>query len=170
MKVVADSSVLIALAIVDALSLLSRIFLEIIVPEGVYDEVVTRGAGLPGAEEVASAAWIQRVAVKDADKTKAYRGERLGMGEAEVLALAEELKADLVLVDDERGWKVAGRKGIVYLRSTELVLEAHRRQLLDAETAEAKLVELGKKRWISEEVVEVASRQLKAQQKEAQSE
>lgn len=164
MKVVADSSVLIALAIVDALSLLSRIFLEIIVPEGVYDEVVARGAGLPGAEEVASAAWIQRVAVNDADKTKAYRGERLGMGEAEVLALAEELKADLVLVDDERGWKVAGRKGIVYLRSTELVLEAHRRQLLDAETAEAKLVELGKKRWISEEVVEVALRQLKAQQ------
>jgi predicted nucleic acid-binding protein len=161
-KIIADSSFLIALATIDTLPLLPRIFPEVIIPEAVYDEVVTRGAGLPGAEEVASAAWIKRIAVEDADKVRAYRAERLGMGEAEVIALAEELKADLVLVDDERAWEVAQRKGIAYLRSTELVLEAHRRQLLDAETAEVKLVELGKKRWISEEVLEVALRQLKA--------
>ena len=118
---------------------------------------------------MASAAWIKRFAVKDADKVKAYRAERLGVGEAEALALAEELKADLVLVDDERAWEAAQQKGIAYMRSTELVLEAYRRQLLDTETAEAKLVELGKKRWISEEVLEVALRQLRTQQKEANS-
>lgn len=162
MKVIADSSFLIALATIDALPLLSQIFSEVFIPEAVYDEVVIRGAGLPGAEEVASAAWIKRIAVKDADKVKVYRAERLGVGEAEALALAEELKADLVLVDDERAWQVARQKGIAYLRSTEFVLEAHRRQLLTAETAEGKLVELGKKRWISEEVLEVALQQLKA--------
>lgn len=161
MKVIADSSFLIALATVDALSLLCKIFPEVIIPEAVYDEVVVRGAGLPGAEEVASAAWIKRTTVKDADKVKAYRAERLGLGESEVLTLSEELKAELVLVDDERAWEVARRKDIAYLRSTELVLESHRWQLLDAETAEAKLTELGKKRWIGEEVLEAALRQLK---------
>jgi predicted nucleic acid-binding protein len=161
-KVIADSSFLIALATVDALPLLLQIFPEVFIPEAVYDEVVTRGAGLPGAEEVAAAAWIKRVMVKDANKVKGYRAERLGEGEAEAIALAEELKAGLVLVDDEHAWEVAQRRGIAYLRSTELVLEAYRRQLLDADTAESKLVELGKKRWISQEVVEAALRQLKA--------
>jgi predicted nucleic acid-binding protein len=104
------------------------------------------------------------------EKVKAYRAERLGAGESEALALAEELQADLVLVDDERAWEVARHKGIAYMRSTELVLAAHRRQLLDTKTAEGKLVELGKKRWMSEEVVETALSQLRAQQTEAKGE
>jgi predicted nucleic acid-binding protein len=94
---------------------------------------------------------------------KTYLAERLGVGEAEALALAQELQADVVLVDDERAWAVAQRKGIAYLRSTELVLEAHRRRLLDTAMAVSKLVELGRKRWISEAVLEVALRQLTSQ-------
>lgn len=121
MKVVADSSFLIALATIDSLPLLSRMFSEVFIPDAVYDEVVTRGAGLPGAEEVASAEWIKRTSVKDDDKVKAYRLERLGAGESETLALAEEQKADLVVVDDEQAWEVAGRKGIACLRSVDAV-------------------------------------------------
>lgn len=166
MKVIADSSFLIALAAIDALSLLPRIFSEVFIPEAVYAEVVIRGAGLPGAEEVARAAWIKRIAVKDTDKTKTYRAERLGMGEAEALALAEELQAEVLLVDDERAWVVAQRQGIAYLRSTELMIEAHRRGLLDTATAESKLVDLGRKRWISEAVLEVALRLLKTEAEE----
>jgi predicted nucleic acid-binding protein len=161
-KVVADSSFLIALATIDALPLLSRIFSELFIPEVVYDEVVTRGAGLPGAEEVASAPWINRITAKDDDKVKAYRAAHLGAGESETLALAEELKADLVLIDDERAWEVARRKGIACLRSLEFVLEACRRQLLDVEEAEIKLRQLGRRRWMSEEVLELALRQLKS--------
>jgi predicted nucleic acid-binding protein len=166
-KVIADSSFLIALAMVDTFSLLRKICPEVTIPDAVYDEVVTRGTGLPGAEEVARAAWITRVAVKDVEKVKAYRAERLGAGEAEVLTLADELQADVVLVDDERAWEVARQKGIAYMRSTELILEAHRRQLLDGKTAEEKLVELGKKRWMSGEVLEAAMSQLWAQQTDA---
>jgi predicted nucleic acid-binding protein len=62
-KVVADSSFLIALATIDTLPLVPRIFSEVFIPDAVYDEVVTRGVGLPGAEEVAGAAWIKRIAV-----------------------------------------------------------------------------------------------------------
>jgi len=160
MTVVADSSFLIALATVNAFSLLPRLFPLIAIPRAVYDEVVTEGAGLPGAEEVAGAAWIATLTVRDRAEVAAYRAARLGVGEAEVLALAAELKADLVLVDDERAWGVAEEKGLSCLRSVELILEAHRRQLVDAQAAEAKVIELGRKRWMSEEVVEAALRQL----------
>lgn len=115
MKVVADSSFHIAMAMIDALPLLHQIFSEVLIPKAVYDEVVTRGAGLPGAGEVANAGWIKRITVKDDDKVKAYRAERLGIGEAETLALAEELRADLVLIDDERAWGAARRRGLAYL-------------------------------------------------------
>ncbi len=167
MKVIADTRFLIAFAMVGMFSLLRKMCPEVTIPDAVYDEVVTRGTGLPGAEEVARAAWITRVAVKDVEKVKAYRTELLGAGEAEVLTLAEELQADVVLMDDERAWEVARQKGIASMRSTELILEAHRRQLLDRKTAEEKLVELGKKRWMSGEVLEAALSQLWAQQKEA---
>ena len=51
MKVIADSSFLIALAMVDTFSLLRKICPEVTIPDAVYDEVVTRGTGLPGTAE-----------------------------------------------------------------------------------------------------------------------
>ena len=57
MKVIADSSFLIALAMIDALPLLSRIFSEVFIPEAVYEEVVVRGADLALSESRACAAW-----------------------------------------------------------------------------------------------------------------
>ncbi len=161
MNVVADSSFLIAFATIDALPLLPRMFSEVLIPEAVYREVVTEGVGLPGSKEVASADWIKRISVGDQNKVKAYRSERLGAGESETLALAEEQKAELVLVDDERAWEVARRKGIACLRSLECVLQAHRRHLLDNQKAEEKLKQLGNKRWLSEDVLEVALTQLR---------
>jgi predicted nucleic acid-binding protein len=99
---------------------------------------------------------------KDDENLKAYLVERLGPGESEALALAEELNADVVLIDDERAWEVAGRKGIACLRSLEFVLEAHRRQLLDVELAKSRIAQLRRKRWISEEVLEAAVKRLKS--------
>ena len=45
MIVIADSSFLIALATVDALGLLPKIFPMITIPDAVYDEVVKKGRG-----------------------------------------------------------------------------------------------------------------------------
>ena len=161
MIVIADSSFLIALATVDALGLLPKIFPMITIPDAVNDEVAKKGAGLPGSKEVADATWIRQISVRSADKVKAYRAERLGIGEAEVLALAEELKADMVLMDDERAWDIACQKRLRYLRSVEFLLEGHRRRHLDAATVTAKLMLLWGKRWIGEEVITAALEQLR---------
>jgi predicted nucleic acid-binding protein len=163
MTVIADSSSLIALATVDAMWVLPNLFPRVTIPDAVYDEVVKKGEGLPGSEEVASAKWIERVTVRSPDRVQSYRSQRLGVGESEVLALAEELKADIVLVDDERVWEIARSIGISYLRSIEVILEASRREVLDKETARAKLVLLHEKRWISEDVIQQALLQLEEQ-------
>lgn len=55
MKAVSNSSVLIALCSIGQLELLNQKFPDgILLPQAVWQEVVTTGAGQPGAEEVAS--------------------------------------------------------------------------------------------------------------------
>jgi hypothetical protein len=52
MIVVCDSSPLISLAAIGQFSLLHRLYGTLVIPQAVYDEVVVRGAGAAGAEEM----------------------------------------------------------------------------------------------------------------------
>lgn len=63
MIAVSNSTPLIALSKIGKLDLLKEYFGEIYIPAEVYDEVVTRGGRLSGAEEVASSKWIKVVDV-----------------------------------------------------------------------------------------------------------
>lgn len=65
MIVVANSTPLIALSKVGKFNLLKDIFGEIVIPQGVYDEVVVQGAGRPGAGKVRKAAWIRTKQVRN---------------------------------------------------------------------------------------------------------
>ncbi|MHA1595054.1 MAG: hypothetical protein ACTSXX_09990 [Candidatus Baldrarchaeia archaeon] len=51
-SIVPNSSILIALSKLRLLSVLTKLFDKVIIPGSVYEEVVVRGAGRPGAEEV----------------------------------------------------------------------------------------------------------------------
>ena len=53
MIVICDSSFLINLSLVNQLLLLNEMYGEVLIPPGVYDEVVLVGAGRIGSEEVA---------------------------------------------------------------------------------------------------------------------
>ena len=55
MKVVSNSGPLIALAKVGKLYVLRELFGKIIIPRAVWVEVVEKGRGKPGSDEVASA-------------------------------------------------------------------------------------------------------------------
>ncbi len=54
MKVVTNSTPLIALSKINRLELLREVHRSIYIPEEVYTEVVVNGVGKPGAAEVAS--------------------------------------------------------------------------------------------------------------------
>lgn len=59
MKVVSNSSVLIALSSIQRLALLSDNFDKVYIPEAVWDEVVNNGIGKPGYAEIKDANWIE---------------------------------------------------------------------------------------------------------------
>jgi predicted nucleic acid-binding protein len=104
--VVCDSTILIGLAKIGRLDLLMEVFFKVFVPEEVFREVVEKGAGKPGSKLIKNARWIEIIPIKDKIQVD-FLMISLEKGEAEVLALAKQLGADLILVDEEKARKSA---------------------------------------------------------------
>lgn len=102
MKVVSNSGPLINLAKVGQFAVLRQIFRRIVIPIAVFEEVVVRGAGQPGATETRTARWITRSKVRQADIANILTAE-LDRGEAEAIALALQENADWLLIDEQMG-------------------------------------------------------------------
>lgn len=97
--IIADASCLIGLSKIGKLDVLQKLFGQVVIPEAVYYEVVVRGKGKAGAQEVATANWIEKRNVKNALAVEELR-QNLGMGESEAIVLAEECHAQFVILDD----------------------------------------------------------------------
>lgn len=99
--VISNASPLIALCRIDQLKILKALWKEIVIPEAVYQEVVEDGAGKPGAAVISEACeeWIKVAEVKNVKETEALKAV-LDDGEAEVIALGQELNANLLLLDN----------------------------------------------------------------------
>lgn len=104
--VVADSSCLIGLSKIHRLDILQKLFGGILIPPAVYQEVVVRGAGRAGADEVAHANWIETRPITDQLALRTLR-LTLGAGESEAMVLAVECAADFLILDDWRARQVA---------------------------------------------------------------
>jgi len=114
--VVSNSSPLIALARIHKLSLLTDLYGRILIPGEVHHEVTVAGRGLPGAEEVRRAGWIQRAEpIADTDSALERACEGLGGGERGTILLAKTLPADLVLIDEWKARRVAQEAGLSVL-------------------------------------------------------
>ncbi len=74
----------------------------IFIAEGVWDELNAENQRWPGSEEVAAADWVHRKRIKNFPLVNALRQD-LDRGEAETIALAIEINADLVLLDEREG-------------------------------------------------------------------
>lgn len=110
MIVVCDATVLIGLSMINKAELLQGLFGKIFIPETVFQEVAVRGGGKPGSDIVKNAPWIEKIPVTDTIQTR-FLMTSLDQGEAEVLVLAREIGADLVLLDEEKARKSATMAG-----------------------------------------------------------
>jgi predicted nucleic acid-binding protein len=129
-KVICDSAVLIGLAKIGKLDLLGKLYEKIYIPWAGYNEVVERGRGRPGSEEIDKAKWLRKKKVKDHTAVNLLASE-FGQGESEVLVLGKEFKADWLILDDARartaaisaGYRVIGLAGILLLAKQRNLIE-----------------------------------------------
>ncbi len=120
MKVVVDSTSLIALARIGRVDILKFLFGEIYICEAVYNEVVTSGRGRPGAEDVKNAEWIKRRKPKNEVAVRALQRD-LDLGEAETIILAKEMDVDYVVLDDKEGAQSARFLGLPVIGTIGLI-------------------------------------------------
>jgi predicted nucleic acid-binding protein len=119
---VADSSPLVILTKLGCLDFLNRVFPRVYISPQVHYEVVVAGAGLPGASEVSKAEWIEVKSLRSPHGLhSAQRKHGLGPGEMSTILLANELSANLVLLDDYRARKLAKAEGFEILGSVGLL-------------------------------------------------
>ena len=123
MIIVSNSSPLINLARISKLDILHQLYGNIVIPEAVWHEVVVKGYKYPGAKEIKESIWIKVQTVHNKYLVQALR-QYLGAGEAEAIALALELKAELLLIDDHIGRETARHFGLKYIGLIGVLIEA----------------------------------------------
>lgn len=129
MIVISNSSALINLVIIGRLDLLREKFGEIIVPQAVWQEVVIEGAGKPGAKEVERANWIRVEEVTNKPLVQLLE-QKLDDGESEAIALALEVGADLVLLDERDARDTAESLGLDILGVIGILIWAKKKGLI----------------------------------------
>jgi len=122
--VVSDSSILISLSRIGKLYLIHKIFPEgIFIPAEVWKEVVESGQGRPGAIQVQEAEWIKVKKIKNHKLSHLLKMD-LDNGEAEAITLANEIDADLILIDERDARRVAKQLDLKVLGTVGLLIFA----------------------------------------------
>lgn len=111
MIVVSDTTILSSLFKIDRLDLLPSAFPKIVIPASVFEELKELESFGYDISVIANAAWISVQAASDRNMVLAL-SQSLDMGESEAIALAKEIGADLLLIDEKRGRLKAKEMGI----------------------------------------------------------
>ncbi len=156
--IVSDTTPLLHLARAGRLDLLPKLYAKVVVPTSVWEEAHGGGEPRPEAHvlEEAKVLWLDVRSLSPRDRRKSdalCRTAPVGRGEADAIALAESLKV-AVLMDDRVAVDLARMRGLETRWMTSVVLEAHRRGILDRRAARAAVEDLvGSGLWIRQDVL-----------------
>jgi predicted nucleic acid-binding protein len=129
MIVIADSTPLNYLILIHQADLLPQLFDRVLIPPAVFEELQHQET--PGVVRrwiAGPPSWLQVQALRSVlDPALAF----LDPGEREAIALAEELQADQLLLDDADARREAARRSLPFIGTLGVLREAARRDLLD---------------------------------------
>jgi uncharacterized protein len=129
MTIVSNTSPITNLAGIGKLDLLHQLYGAITIPQAVYNEMAGIGKTVPGTLEVQTLPWIATQSVTDLNQVAALRAI-LDQGEAEAIALALQLNAELLIIDERPGRAIARQYGINITGVLGVLLEAKRQGLI----------------------------------------
>ena len=129
MIIVSDTSALSNLAVVEHLWLLEAIYQTVIIPDVVASELAA--ASNPAIPAILKLDWVQTRSLSQTQLANQLQQERgLDTGEASAIALALELQADDLLIDERLGRQEAVRLGLSIIGILGVLLIAKQRSLI----------------------------------------
>src|SRR6266478_6379354 len=122
MVVVADTSPINYLVLIGQIEILPRLYSRILIPPAVLGELKHQVAPKPVRDWVANPpTWLEVLAPKSS-----FTIAQLDLGESEAIALAMEMHAALLLIDEQAGPQEAARRGLKVAGTLSALDEADR--------------------------------------------
>ena len=130
--VVSDTSPLIGLSQIGLIELPRKLWGKLYIPEAVLFEALKKEPGRREIEEAVQEGWIIAKEAQNRVVIEAL-SEIFGPGESECLALAKEIGAQLLIIDEQRGRKMAKRLGLKITGVVGMLVMAMQKGLLAPE-------------------------------------
>ena len=128
-KVIVNSTPLIVLCGIGELEILQKLYQEIFIPTAVFQEV-TAIEDSASMQIKAAYEWIHVKSICDNREKKMYKA-KLHAGEVEVMILAQEEGANLVIIDDNAAKKTAKYLGLTVTGTLGILLKAKRQGIVE---------------------------------------
>lgn len=158
MTVVSNTSPITNLAAIAHLHLLQQLYGKIIIPQAVFAELTVLQNPVPGTIEVQTLPWIRVQQVVNQQQVTEFR-QTVDAGEAEAIALALELSAERLLIDDAAGRAIAQEKGLMITGVLGVLLVAKQRQLIESVRPRLDTLILRAGFWVGDELYQRVLRQ-----------
>lgn len=131
MTIVSNTSPISNLAKIGQLDLMQQLYGVILIPIAVYKELMDERAGETVITTVQSASWLEIRSVENQQLVSRLR-DRINVGEAEAIALAVEVEATRLLIDERLGRLAATDLGLKITGVMGILLLAKRQNLITA--------------------------------------
>ena len=132
MIIISDTSPICYLVLIDCIEVLPILYKNVIIPQAVYQELQ--------AEKTPKAVkeWIENypnwLIIRNITNASDSELDKLDQGEREAIILAEEIKANLLIVDDRAARNLANKRGLKIIGLLGILIDAARNNLIDLPT------------------------------------
>lgn len=134
MIIISDTTPIISLLKAEQLNLLQKLFHEVIIPKAVYNELISNVKFQSEAQIIKDCSYIFVEEVIDTKSVNIFRRVTgLDAGESEAIVMADEKKADLLLMDERKGRMVAKQMGLTITGTVGILLQSFDEGLLNAD-------------------------------------
>ena len=151
-KVIVNSTPLIILSNIGHLHILKNLYQQIFIPSAVFSEVTAKNDS--ACQQIfQNTDWIKVLQCKNFDSKK--YPPKLHSGEVEVFILAQDLNADLVILDDNAAKKTAKCLGLTVTGTLGVLIKAKREGFINSLQASINLM-LEKGFYLTDAVIKMA--------------
>lgn len=150
MIVVSDTSPICYLLLINQIDILQTLYGVVIIPKTVAQELEASESPLVVKSWIAQPPnWLQ---IHPIELPQSIELGKLDPGERDAILLAEQLKADLAILDDKSARRAAAERGLKIIGLLGIVKDAARSSLLDLEITFEQLQDVGF--WVAPSLLE----------------
>lgn len=134
MTVISDTTPIISLIKINRIDLLERLFGEVLIPNAVFHELTTNTLYSDEVQIIKASSFMKTISIKNHKSLEILQAiSGLDDGESEAIILADELKSDVLIIDERKGRKVAQKMGITITGTIGILIQAHNEKMISAD-------------------------------------